>query len=271
MEKISQPVNAADRYAPADFIDAPLRYSKRLAGKNMKIALLRVGIDSGAGGIQGPLFRDGTFEFIHIPDSDAIDKRTYGTMKGRHRRKLVEYFPKSRQRAMMYQSIHVDPEFTTYTYGDPTSPKAGLRHLERGDMLVFYCGLAGWDFHSEPALYLVGYFDVLAAGKATEFSEHEKTSLFANNFHVRHRCIYRQQKNSLVLVKGSPTSRLLKKAVLISDIGYDRLSRPIKVLSPEMQKIFGDFDGKISIQRSPTRWVDPAFVAKAAEFVKSLE
>jgi hypothetical protein len=38
-----------------------------------------------------------------------------------------------------------------------------------------------------------------------------------------------------------------------------------------MQKIFGDFDGKISIQRSPTRWVKPEYVEKAAEFVKSLE
>ena len=30
----------------------------------MKTVLIRVGIDSGCGGIQGPLFQDGTFEYI---------------------------------------------------------------------------------------------------------------------------------------------------------------------------------------------------------------
>ena len=37
-----------------------------------------------------------------------------------------------------------------------------------------------------------------------------------------------------------------------------------------MQAIFGGFDGRLSFQRSPTRWVDPAFVEHAAAFVRSL-
>ncbi len=84
------------------------------------------------------------FDYIPIPDGFDIDERTYGNTTSLKQRKLVEYFPESRRVAMANRSIHFDPEFATFTYGDPTPPKAGLRHLEKGDMLIFYCGLEGW-------------------------------------------------------------------------------------------------------------------------------
>lgn len=237
----------------------------------MKVAMLRVGIDSGSGGMQGPVFRDGSFEFVPIPDRKGIDPRTYGNTRGRNGRYWVEYFPPTRQGRMSAQSMHVDPEFDTFTYGDPTPPKAGLRRLERGDLLVFYCGLEGWGFDAEPALYLAGYFEVSAAGKATEFSDADLQRLFSANFHVRHPTVFAKQRDSLVLVKGASGSRLLKKAVRISAVSRDKAGRPIKVLAPKMQEVFGGFGGKLSFQRSPTRWVEPAFVKRVADFVRSLE
>jgi hypothetical protein len=45
---------------------------------------------------------------------------------------------------------------------------------------------------------------------------------------------------------------------------------PLKVLSPDMQKVFGNFEGRIANQRSPPRWVEPQFVERATEFVKGL-
>jgi hypothetical protein len=236
----------------------------------MKIAMLRVGIDMGAGGILGPLFKDGTFEYIPIPDGFGRDERTYGNTTGSHGLKLLDFFPVAQRARVSNQSIHFDPEFATFTYGDPTSPKAGLRHLQEGDMLVFYCGMEGWDFKSPPSLYLIGYFEVLVAGKATAFSSTNLQRMFSENYHVRHRDVYERQKEDLVLVKGSSKSRFLNKAICISSTSRDRSGRPLKVLSTEMQSIFGNFNGKISFQRSPTRWVDPAYVARAAEFVWSL-
>ena len=232
--------------------------------------MLRIGIDSGSGGIHGPLFHDGTFDYIPIPDGFGIDERTYGNTTGLKQRKLVEYFPEPRRVAMAGRSIHFDPEFSTFTYGDPTSPKAGLRHLTKGDMLIFYCGLEGWDYTSDPALYLMGYFEVLAAGKPDLLGDPQTRLLFANNFHVRHRRVFDQQRTKLVLIKGAESSRLLTKAVCISVTGRNRNGQPLKVLSPEMQKIFGTFNGRLSFQRSPTRWVDPAYVTRAAEFMRSL-
>jgi len=237
----------------------------------MKIAMLRVGIDSGSGGIHGPLFKNGTFEYIPIPDNTMKDSRAYGNIYGRYGGKLIEYFPETRKEKMAKQSIHVDPEFETFTYGDPSSPKAGLRHLREGDLLIFYCGLEGWDFKSEPALYLLGYFKILAAGIATEFDRKAIKTLFSKNFHVKHVEIFERQMSTLVLVKGTNQSRLFKKAVKLSAIGRDSAGKPLKILSPKMQKIFGDFDGKLSFQRSPTRWVDPKYHEKVYEFIKSIE
>jgi Nucleotide modification associated domain 3 len=218
----------------------------------------------------GRYFIDGSFDYVPIPDRFEIDERTYGNTTGLKQRKLVQYFPKSRRVRMANRSVHFDPEFATFTYGDPTPPKAGLRHLEKGDMLIFYCGLKGWDFISEPALYLMGYFEVQAAGRPDDFGDQETNSLFEHNFHVRHRRVLERQRAELVLIKGSERSRLLQTAVCISVMGRNCVGQPLKVLSPEMQKVFGTFGGRLSFQRSPTRWVDPAHVTRAAEFMKSL-
>jgi hypothetical protein len=85
-----------------------------------------------------------------------------------------------------------------------------------------------------------------------------------------HRDVFEDQKDRLVLVKGSANSRLLKKAVKISAVGVDKNGRPLHRLAPEMQKVFGDFHGNTSIQRSPPRWVTPEFTRRAAQFVLAL-
>jgi len=236
----------------------------------MNVVLSRIGIDTGCGGIHGPLFADGTFEYIPIPDGHAVDERTYGNTLGRHGRKLIDYFPAGMRDRMADQPMHVDPEFQTFTYGDPTGPKAGLRHLKPGDLLVFYCGLRGWGLTAEPALYLMGFFEIERAGRATDFTKAELNRLFSCNFHVRHRRVLQRQRKSLVLVKGTANSRLLESPVRISVDSTDRAGNSLKVLAPDMRRIFGDFGGHVSIQRSPPRWVAPAFTAKAADFVTSI-
>ena len=49
----------------------------------MKMVLLRVGIDSGCGGIQGPLFANGSFELVPIPDTHCVGAATYGNTRDR--------------------------------------------------------------------------------------------------------------------------------------------------------------------------------------------
>ena len=135
---------------------------------------------------------------------------------------------------------------------------------------MFYAGLQGYDHDSPPALYIIGYFEVMHAGLATDFTAGELGHLFRNNFHVMHKAVFADQKDRLVLVKGGPNSRLLSTAARISTPGKDRLGRPLHELSSEMCKVFGDFGGRTSIQRSPPRWVAPELTALAAQFVRSL-
>lgn len=221
--------------------------------------------------MQGPLFRDGGFEFVPIPDDRKLDKRTYGNTIGRSGHPLVQFFPQRRQQRMTVQPMHVDPEFEAFTYGDPTPPKKGLRRLVKGDLLIFYAGLEGFDFASPPALYIIGYFEVELADLATEFSDGAIRRNFARNFHVRHRSLFEKQRHELVLVKGSKDSRLLKKAQLIGETVTEKGKAPLKKITAKMRKIFGNFGGRHSFQRSPTRWVEPGFVERAAKFVRSLE
>jgi putative DNA base modification enzyme with NMAD domain len=236
----------------------------------MNVVLLRVGIDTGSGGALGPVFSDGSFEFIPIPDGFGMDTRTYGNTVGRHGRCLADYLPASKRHLMRHQPMHVDPEFDTFTYGDPTPPKAGLRRLVGGDLLVFYAGLKGYDCLRPPALYIVGYFEVALAGLASELGPEIVQHVFGANFHVMHPAIYADQRDRLVLVKGSSSSRLLTCAAPISEVGVDRAGRPVHVLSQGMREVFGDFGGHVAIQRSPPRWVAPEFVVRARDFVRSL-
>jgi hypothetical protein len=183
---------------------------------------------------------------------------------------LAEYFPVSRREKMRGQSVHFDPEFDAFTYGDPTKPKAVLRNLEADDLVLFYCGLHGADFRAELALYLIGYFDVLTAGKASDYDDGALRDLFGHNFHVRHSEIFAQQRDDLVLVKGAPTSRLLTRAVRISEMGSDRAGKPLKVLSEEARSRFGNFRGRYGIQRSTPRWVESDNVGLTSEYIHAL-
>ena len=242
-----------------------------------RAVLLRVGIDSGCGGIQGPLFKDGSFEFISIPDKKGVSIHKYGTCLSRNGIPYSDFFPMSQRKKVALHHVHLDPEFDTFTYGDPTTPKRSLRKLESGDYLIFYCGLQdwderdGWNHEQRPGLFIVGYFVVDMAGMATDFDKMTLQSDFGQNFHVRYPSVFKIQRDQLVLVKGGQESRMLRKAYRISSEGTDCSGKPLKVLSPEMQKVFGDFDGKVSIQRSPPRWVDSAFVEKAIKFVNKLK
>lgn len=61
----------------------------------MKVAMARVGINTGAADVHEALFQDVSFEYIPIPDMCGFDEHSYGNTKGKHSQPLVEYFPQS--------------------------------------------------------------------------------------------------------------------------------------------------------------------------------
>lgn len=241
------------------------------------MVLIRVGADSGCRPLNcnGPLLPDGRFEFVPIPDlCSRNERRTYGNTAGRLGLHLADYFPERRS-VIADVSMHADPEFETCTYGSPATMQHSLAQLEQGDLLVFYGGLRRVSGDGAPipnvphALYLFGYFEVESAVRARAFAREDLRPNFAENFHVRHEDIFQHDHHTLVLVKGSPGSRLLTRAVPISNKKPNRRGRGTFVLSEAIGEIFGPLSAGGFIERCSPRWIDPSFVHSASAFVRS--
>ncbi len=220
-------------------------------------------MDLGCGGALGPLFDDGSFEFCPIPGRTG---HTYSETPARRGGTLAEYLPLR----LAHAKVHRSPDFGSgiFLYGDPTRLKSGLARLVRGDLLVFYAGLTRWNAPVQSNLYLVGYFEVVAAGLACDFTLRQRWEMLKGAW-----CCWIGEiiaPTMIVLVKGGPGSRLLDRAVKISAEGEDSAGRRLLVMSSEAQKRFGDFGGARAIQRCPPRWVDEDHTATAAEYVRSL-
>lgn len=165
----------------------------------MKIMMLRVGIDRGCGGILSPRYDDGSYDYIPIPESaDAANPEKsvrYSDLPSRHGGTLANLFGGT-------EFAHYDPEFETFTYGDPTAKKRGpLSTLENGDYLIFYAGFSGNGIELG-TLYAIGYFVVDNVYKIPMNEPWPTTSLsfLANNAHMKRL----NADPDLVIVKGDP-------------------------------------------------------------------
>jgi hypothetical protein len=186
----------------------------------MKALLLRVGIDTGSGGSRAPIFPDGSFEYIPIPEARATtETRTYARMVGRNGKKLSD-FVKSSLRDVV---PHIDPEFETFTYGDPTRTKrAQLLALAPGDFLVFYAGLQPVDGTDKPRLFIIGYFEV----RSVHDLNHPFNSDSAAEYQIDANAHMKRvaPDANLVIVKGRPeSSRLLERALPLGNQDDDVL------------------------------------------------
>ena len=74
----------------------------------MKAILLRVGIDKGCGGALAPIFADGSFEYIPIPEEDELSKelRTFAHTRGRTGHVFSYYLPEK----IKNKKIHFESE-----------------------------------------------------------------------------------------------------------------------------------------------------------------
>ncbi len=216
-----------------------------------KALLLRVGIDRGTGGALGPLFLDGTFEYIPIPERKRTrHRRTYATLPGRHGAPLAAYLP----RKLADVHPHVDPDFETATYGDAAPRKCRqLSKLAPGDILVFYCGLAPYPPDDIPRLFVIGYLGVKKIHRIAACDDKAHQALqhrFGNTAHFL-RCA---RDRELVLVEGQRCqSQLLRRALPLGD-SRDDLLRDLARLG---------YQG--SVRRAVGHWIRDATAMKFVE------
>ena len=194
--------------------------------------MLRVGIDKTYGALS-PVFADMTFKYIPIyhQDKREIERnetRTYYDLK------LARFLPPH----VRDRKVHLDPEFDSFTYGDPGRLKrASLLKLTEDDLLVFYIGGKAVERGGEEGCFIIGYFVVASVVDWNAMSASEQRSLriaFAKNAHI----VSSKSKTDLVLVKGSNQSKLLPRCIPITERNK-KTSNPPYVTLPGVQKSLG--------------------------------
>ena len=113
---------------------------------NKRVFIINVGVNASHGGLKSPIFEDGTFEFVPIPElreskhyhsyPDCPLLPRYRDLPAYSGGTLAKYIPQKYQN----WKVHNDPEFKTFTYGDypTTSPRAAnLKKIKVGDYLFF--------------------------------------------------------------------------------------------------------------------------------------
>ena len=233
----------------------------------MKALLLRVGIDLGYGALS-PVFNDNTYEFIpiyykNLKENEKNEIRTYNELNSNYKidkhgkqtitnkGNLTQYLPQK----IHNKIVHLDPEFESYTYGEPNHPKrAALLKLNEGDILAFYLGGHIWNM--EPKInknvYLFSYFIVKKVYDWDNLTKNERLLLskteLKNNAHI----ISSKSKNNLVVVKGDPSrSKKLKKCICISEKNRDS-NNPPYLTSRKIKKLIGIRD---HITRAVPLWI----------------
>ncbi|TQQ79736.1 Nmad3 family putative nucleotide modification protein [Halonotius roseus] len=193
---------------------------------------INVAANTNIPGVRGPIYPDGSFVYLPIPEREAIDPAasvpTYDDLLAELPTLPFELPADSRDRA-----VHLDPEFAGYpccdsfTYGDEHGVKAGpISELEPGDSLYFYATLTtheppegvdlddavGW-VAPEWGAYLIGEFriaEVLDSDACQSLSPAGRAA-FASNAHRK-----RAEFDAKVLVRGGEESRLFDRAVPLS-------------------------------------------------------
>jgi len=177
----------------------------------MRSIAINVGANTNEPGVRAPLFPDGSFEYVPIPESESTTEPvpTYADLD------LTTAIPADRRDA----PVHLDPEFADYpycerySYGDEHAVKAGpLSDLEAGDYLLFYATLSTGPERPDWAppdwgAFLIGQFRLArdaVTGEAYESLPPEERARFANNAHVK-----RDPFDARVLVAGDPEESML--------------------------------------------------------------
>lgn len=191
--------------------------SRKAEPSSRKALLLRVGMDRGTGGALGPVFRDGSFEYIPIPEAIPTRCRlTYATLPGRHLRALATVLPAR----LAQRHPHIDPDFRTATYGDAAPQKRRqLLRLAPGDLLVFYAGLSPRPPEDNPRLFAIGLLHVSKVHhlRPVDLERRDLRQRFGQTAHF----LRRIRDEELALVEGEPReSRLFARALPLADTSH---------------------------------------------------
>jgi len=203
--------------------------------------LLRVGIDSTTGGFVAPLFKDGTFEYIPIPDhkEDTSETKNYDSFKKYVPEDKFYFKDKKEEWEWSYNETvqHNDPNFESKTYGDPTNKGKNLLKLKKGDYLVFweafYPFIRGYNSNKladiqkvqnqhYKVMAVIGYFKLVEDPiKCWEKDTKDIKNKFKENAHILRK---QYEKNTIIINGNCSESKKLLKAIPLAQ-KYDKTTK----------------------------------------------
>jgi hypothetical protein len=217
---------------------------------NVKALLLPVGLGKQAGAF-GPIFEDGSFEYIPKPaDDESTARATYNKRLGRKRLPLAVYLPRTLKNA----ALDDNPDFVECRFNVDPSLRGLLRPLLQGDLLVFCAGLQ--PFHTDAyrtGLYIIGYFvakDVVAFDDLVQVDEQRRSNQIGHSNADSH------DTPGVTLVVGDDEySTLLDTAVPLANyvVNRDKGAGDTFASSDEMVEFIG-LPGTIN-NRDPPIWI----------------
>lgn len=175
-------------------------------------AILHIGANR-SDGVLGPIFGDGRFRYIPIPEArPGPGSWTYRELG------LEEWVPDT------WEYAHFDPEFRTYTWGDyPIIRTHWARQLDKGDYYFFLESLKfngkksseNSDIDPDWAYYVVGYFVVKDQPQTVSYPITKRIlKEFGNNAHIRRQSPGR--RHDFLLFTGTNKSCILEHALRFS-------------------------------------------------------
>jgi hypothetical protein len=179
-----------------------------------RIFIINVGANT-TSPLQSPLFYDGRFEFVPIPEHHASYSNefvTYGDLR--------QFYLPDRPLLASLSNVsidpktkaHNDPEFATFTYGDNINQKQNLKALNEGDFLFFLARLIPYDgrFHHSKAVFaLIGYLEIAERIDSVI----DVGPSLSHNAHILRWKADPSSFEGFVIFKGSVNSRRFRYAV----------------------------------------------------------
>lgn len=222
-----------------------------------QMLFLRVGIDRGCGGQLSPRFEDGSFEYVPIPEFKAVASNrgvTYNDIPAKSGGTLLQWV---RQNGL----AHYDPEFESFTYGEPNNPKRSqLLRLRQGDFLVFYAGFQGPGI-AAGTCFVIGYFCVKKAHEVRHAEGEAWPPAYLAHLHQNAHFRRLNPETTLVVVEG--------------DFLQSRFFDQLKPFSDSDQRVLPGVEGAIgfggSVMRAIGRWVPSTHIATAEEWLLKSE
>jgi hypothetical protein len=205
--------------------------NKMLEQRNLVI--VNVGANTAHRGLISPLWENGEFFFVPIPDDDIPNLPTYKEILKSQIKPYV-------REKYLTQRVHDDPEFKTFTYGDNPETTgigraANIKRLVEGDLLFFFAGLTAVNSDNpinNYRFYFIGFFEISAILRnVTKTPTDEELKLFGQNVHITRGLFDQAEFNKFWIWKGSNNSKLFNKAVLFdrelgAKILFSRLLTP---------------------------------------------